>query len=74
MSKPIFEGSGVAIVTPFMQGGVNYKKLEQIVDFHLQKGSDAIIVCGSTGEASTMPDSEHIKVVKIGRASCRERV
>jgi 4-hydroxy-tetrahydrodipicolinate synthase len=64
MSKPIFEGSGVAIVTPFMQGGVNYKKLEQIVDFHLQKGSDAIIVCGSTGEASTMPDSEHIKVVK----------
>ncbi|MCQ2466054.1 MAG: 4-hydroxy-tetrahydrodipicolinate synthase [Clostridia bacterium] len=65
MNKPIFEGSAVAIVTPFnKEGGVNFKKLEQLVDFHLQNGTDAIVVCGSTGEASTMPDEEHIATVK----------
>ena len=61
MNKPIFEGSAVAIVTPFnKEGGVNFKKLEELVNFHLQSGSDAIVVCGSTGEASTMPDEEHL--------------
>ena len=65
MNKPIFEGSAVAIVTPFnKEGGVNFKKLEQLVDFHLQNSTDAIVVCGSTGEASTMPDEEHIATVK----------
>lgn len=65
MNKPIFEGSAVAIVTPFnKEGGVNFKKLEELVNFHLQSGSDAIVVCGSTGEASTMPDEEHIATIK----------
>lgn len=64
MNKPIYEGSAVAIVTPFMEGGVNFKKLEQLVDFHLKSGTDAIVVCGSTGEASTMPDNEHLATIK----------
>lgn len=74
MNQPIFEGSGVAIVTPFTERGVNYKKLEQLVDFHLQKGSDAIVVCGSTGEASTMPDEEHLSVIKCVIDSVNGRV
>ena len=75
MNKPIFEGSAVAIVTPFTsEGGVNFKKLEQLVDFHLQNGSDAIVVCGSTGEASTMPDDEHIDTIKCVVDAAAHRV
>ncbi len=64
MNRPVFEGSAVAIVTPFDEGGVNYKKLEKLVEFHLQNKTDAIVVCGSTGEASTMPDPEHLDTIK----------
>ncbi len=75
MNKPIFEGSAVAIVTPFTsEGGVNFKKLEQLVDFHLQNGTDAIVVCGSTGEASTMPDDEHIDTIKCVVDAVNHRV
>lgn len=65
MKRPIFEGSAVAIVTPFIQGGIDGRKLMQLVDFHLSQKTDAIVVCGTTGEASTMPDSEHLEAVRI---------
>ena len=75
MNKPIFDVSAVAIVTPFTsEGGVNFKKLEQLVDFHLQNGTDAIVVCGSTGEASTMPDDEHIDTIKCVVDAVNHRV
>lgn len=74
MNKPIFEGSAVAIVTPFTEGGVDYKKLEQLVDFHLQCGTDAIVVCGSTGEASTMPDKEHLDTIKCVIDACGGKI
>lgn len=64
MKKPVFEGSGVAIVTPFTDSGVDYKKLAELCEFHIQEKTDAIVVAGTTGEASTMPDSEHINVVR----------
>ena len=64
MSQPIFQGSAVAVVTPFNDAGVDFAKLEQLVEFHIKNGSDAIVICGSTGEASTMPDSEHIATIK----------
>ncbi|MBO4637405.1 MAG: 4-hydroxy-tetrahydrodipicolinate synthase [Clostridiales bacterium] len=64
MSQPIFEGSAVAVVTPFNDSGVDFSKLEQLVEFHIKNGSDAIVICGSTGEASTMPDSEHLATIK----------
>lgn len=64
MKTPVFTGSAVAIITPFAQGGVDEKKLRQLVDFHLQYGTDAIVVCGTTGEASTMPDSEHLNTIR----------
>lgn len=64
MARPIFEGSGVAVVTPFTSTGVDYAKLEKLVEFHIKNKSDAIIICGSTGEASTMPDDEHLAVIK----------
>ena len=65
MKRPVFEGSAVAIVTPFSKEGVDYKKLAELVDFQLDNKTDAIVVCGTTGEASTMPDSEHIETIRF---------
>ena len=60
----IFEGAGVALVTPFKENGeVNYEKLEEIVEDQIAGGTDSIIVCGTTGEASTMSHEEHLDVV-----------
>ena len=60
----IFEGAGVALVTPFKENGeVNYEKLEEIVEEQIAGGTDAIIACGTTGEASTMSHEEHLDVI-----------
>lgn len=74
MRKPIFTGSGVAIVTPFTENGVDFKKLEEIVEFHIKEGTDAIIVCGTTGEASTMPDDEHIETIRFVVEKVNKRI
>ncbi len=65
MKKPIFTGSGVAIITPFDESGVNFKKLEELLLFHLQNSTDAIVVCGTTGEASAMSEDEQKSVLKF---------
>lgn len=54
----LFKGSGVAIVTPFKEEGVDFHKLGELLDWHISEGTDAIIICGTTGEASTMSDDE----------------
>lgn len=64
MKKCIFTGSGVAIVTPFKGGTVDYEKLGELLEFQIENKTDAIIICGTTGEASTMPDDEHIDVIE----------
>ncbi|MDS0527514.1 4-hydroxy-tetrahydrodipicolinate synthase [Clostridium sp. SHJSY1] len=61
----IFEGSGVAIVTPFTEEGVNYKKLEELLNWHVKEGTDAIVICGTTGEATTMTDEEKKETIKF---------
>lgn len=61
----IFTGSGVAIVTPMRgDGSVNYEKFTELVEFQIREGTDAIIVCGTTGEASTMSHEEHLDVIR----------
>lgn len=65
MRKPIFTGAGVAVVTPFTEDGINYEKLGELIEFQISNGIDTIISCGTTGEASTMPDVEHIDVIKF---------
>ena len=61
----IFTGAGVAIITPFNEDGtVNYDAFGEIIEAQIKGGSDAIIVCGTTGESSTMNDEEHIAVIK----------
>ena len=62
----IFKGAGVAIATPFKENGeVNYEEFERLIEFQVQNGTDAIIVCGTTGEAATMSEKEHMDVVKF---------
>jgi 4-hydroxy-tetrahydrodipicolinate synthase len=61
----LFKGSGVAIVTPFTEDGVDYKKLEELLEWHVKEGTDAIIVCGTTGEASTMSEQERKDTIKF---------
>lgn len=67
----IFTGAGVAIVTPMKANGeVNYDKFTDLIEFQIQNSTDAIIVCGTTGESSTLTHEEHLSVVKF----CIERV
>lgn len=61
----IFKGSGVAIVTPFNEKGIDFKKLEELLEYHVKSGTDAIVVCGTTGEASTMTDQEKKETIKF---------
>lgn len=61
----IFEGSGVAIVTPFTNDSVDYDKLKELLEWHVQEGTDAIVICGTTGEATTMTLEEKKSVIKF---------
>jgi len=74
MRKPIFTGSGVALVTPFTNDGVDYSKLEELIEFQIKEGSDAIVICGTTGEASTMPDDEHKSAIKFTVEKVNRRI
>ena len=71
----IFEGAGGALVTPFKETGeVNYEKLEEIVEEQIAGGTDAIIACGTTGEASTMSHEEHLDVVRYVCQVTKKRI
>ena len=65
MRKPLFTGSGVAIVTPFTNETVNLGALGRLLDFQLENGTDAVIVCGTTGEATTMSYRERMRTVEF---------
>lgn len=61
----IFTGSGTAIVTPMnADGSVNYESFKRMVEFQIENGTDAIVVCGTTGEASTLTHEEHLNVIR----------
>jgi 4-hydroxy-tetrahydrodipicolinate synthase len=75
MSKKIlFEGAGVAIITPFTQTGVDYDKLSELIEKQIEAGTDALIICGTTGEASTMPDDEHLDVIRCAIEVANKRI
>ena len=66
MKKPVFTGSSVAVVTPFnLDLSVNYDKLKELIEFNIANGTDCITICGTTGEASTLDDSEHKKCIEV---------
>ena len=68
---PIFKGSAVAIVTPMKSNGeVNYDKLSELIEMQIAGKTDAIVICGTTGESSTLSHEEHLDVIKY----CVEKV
>ena len=67
----IFTGAGVALVTPFKEdGAIDYAKLNELIDFQIENGTDAIIICGTTGESATMTHEEHLDTIR----ACVEHV
>ncbi|MGQ0561943.1 MAG: 4-hydroxy-tetrahydrodipicolinate synthase [Gemmatimonadota bacterium] len=65
MTNPRFIGSGVALVTPFDRNGVNERVLRELVNYQIEQGTDALIMCGSTGEAATMTPDEQQQTIGI---------
>ena len=66
MKETIFTGAAVALVTPFNPDmSVNYEELEKLIEFQITSGTDAIVTCGTTGEAATLTDKEHVKVIEF---------
>ena len=75
MKKTIFTGAGVAIVTPMNDdGSINFDKLGELIDFNIDNGTDAIIICGTTGESATMTDQEHIDCIRYAVEKVNKRV
>jgi len=73
--KEIFRGAGCAIVTPmFEDGGINYDELGKLIDFQIDNGTDAIVICGTTGESSTMTDDEHVECIRYAVEKTAKRV
>ena len=71
----IFTGAGVALVTPFREdGSVNYDKLDELINYHCENGTDSIIICGTTGESSTLSEEEHMKCIKFAIERTKKRI
>ena len=75
MKNTVFTGAGVAIVTPMNPDmSINYNKLGELIDWQIDNGADAIIICGTTGESTTMTDDEHIDCIKFAVKRTNKRV
>lgn len=75
MKKVLFTGSGVAVVTPFnADESINFNKLGELIEFQLKNNTDAIIICGTTGESSTLSDEEHKEAIKYTVNKVNRRV
>lgn len=71
----IFKGAGVALITPFhADGSVNFDKLDELIDFHCGNGTDSIIICGTTGESSTLTEEEHMDCIKFTIERTKKRI
>ncbi len=74
MKKILFKGCGTAIVTPFDENGVNFKEFEKLIEFQISEGVDALIVCGTTGESSTMSLDERKRTIEFAIKIANKRV
>lgn len=75
MKNTLFTGAGIAIITPFNEdGSINYERLGKMIDYQIENGTDAIIICGTTGEASTMSDEEHLECIRFAVKKAAKRV
>lgn len=71
----VFRGSGVAIVTPFKENGeINYELLGDLIEFQIENNTDSIIICGTTGESSTLNDHDHLECIRFAVDKVNKRV
>ena len=70
----IFKGSGVAIITPFNENGIDFEKFRELLEWHIKESTDAIIVCGTTGEATTMTEKEKKDAIKFTVDTVNKRI
>ena len=71
----IFTGAGVALVTPFHEdGSVNFDKLDELIDYNCENGTDSLIICGTTGESSTLSEEEHMECIKFAVERAKHRL
>jgi len=70
----MFEGTGVALVTPFKNGAVNEDKLRELVEFHVKKKTSVLLPCGTTGESATLSHEEHQKVIEVVVEQAKHRI
>ncbi len=74
MKRILFTGSGVALVTPFTDDGINFDVLKELIEFHIENETDAIIICGTTGEPSTMSEEEWKAVIEFTVKNVNSRI
>lgn len=72
--KPIFQGAATALITPTTESGVDYEALGRLIDWQIEKGIDALVIAGSTGEGKTLGDSEHREVLRFSAERIAGRV
>lgn len=72
--KVLFTGAATALITPFNEEGVDFLALGNIIDYQIDNGIDALVICGTTGEAATMPDREHLSVIDFAVKRANGRV
>ena len=73
-TKSVFKGVATALITPLDENGVNYEKLGKLIDWQIEEGINAIVICGTTGEASTLTDEEHRDVIKFAVERVGKRI
>lgn len=73
-TQPIFRGAATALITPLNEKGVDYPALEKLIEWQIEEGINALVICGTTGESSTLTDEEHRQVLKFAAEQVAGRV
>ena len=74
MKKTVFQGAATALITPMNEQGVDYPALKKLIDWQIEAGIDALVICGTTGEGSTLTDKEHREVLQFALEAAAGRV
>ena len=75
MKTPVFTGAAVAIITPFTEDNkINYPKLGELIEYQIANGTDAVVICGTSGESPCMPHEEHLEAIRFAVDTVAKRV
>ncbi len=74
MKKPIFKGMATALITPITEAGIDYDAFGRLIDWQIEKGIDGLVICGTTGEGSTLSDDEHKEAIRFAVEKANKRV